>query len=393
MSTTLSDTTGLARAESGLTAGNESALRRVVYLLGAGATHGSVGYMGSTRSLIMPGLIETLLERMHEKYIEKYTGYPALERLVNEVVDRSTDFEHLITFLEDSPSEIYRQFSEDLKRIFSTVLRSVLNDVRKELEPRHSELYAVLLDMHEVADLSETLSGFLSLNYDAFLEHAIEERLKSVVDYGLDVRRDAPVDAGAQRVRVLKLHGSFGWKNVWPVQPAAENDPGLWIPPGIRKAKGDYPFNAIWGVARELLDCDVLRIVGCNLGPNDWDLVSLVFTTMHARDSGLPYEVELIGRPSTAARMNRDFPYLRIRSLLEISDIGPQFVAEVLGCGAVDYADLSPEQQALAVGNADAKIRNPFEQWLRIKGELMLQELPSISTRSGIFEEFVVVET
>ena len=34
--------------------------KRVVYLFGLGATHGSIKFKGSTQSLIMPGLIEKL---------------------------------------------------------------------------------------------------------------------------------------------------------------------------------------------------------------------------------------------------------------------------------------------------------------------------------------------
>lgn len=361
---------------------------RVVYLLGAGATHGSIRFGGSMRSLVMPGLSEALSERMHERYQEKFTGSPGIERLVNEVVANGPDFEHLITFLEDTPSDEYKRFSDELKLIFSSVLRTVLDEVRVELQPHHSELYAALLDMHAVEGLDETLVGFLTLNYDAFLEHAIEERLGCAVDYGIHVERE-PHPGDPQTIRVLKLHGSFGWRNVWPIELAPENDPGLWIAPGIRKAKTDYPFNAIWGAARELLDCDVLRIVGCNLGPNDWDLVSLIFTTMHARNGAPPYRVELIDWPRTALAISNDFPYLNVQSLLAIPDVGRQLVSEVLGGEPREYSSLTDDERYRAAVGADDKVSNPFEHWLRLKGELMLRDLPSIDTHVGIFTNFI----
>lgn len=363
--------------------------KRVVYLFGAGATHGSIRFKGSSQSLIMPGLIDALTTRMREKYFESYSGNDGVGRLVNDVVDQSTDFEQLITFLEDAPSAEYRALARDLKGIFSNVLRAALADARDELTPEHSALYAVLLDMHAVTDSGECLRGCMTLNYDDFLEHAIRERHDRTVDYGVDIRGIEGQAGEPAAVRVLKLHGSFGWKHGWPIELAAAGDPGLWIPPGIRKAKTEYPFNAIWGAARELLDCDILRIIGCNLGPNDWDLVSLLFTTMHARDEPQPYAVEVIAGPPTAIRIAELFPYLNVRSLLEIPELGALLVSEVLGGAPAEFETLSEPDQALAVKNAKAKITNPFEQWLRLKGEMMNQNLPSIETDRHIFSKFV----
>jgi hypothetical protein len=362
--------------------------RRVVYLLGAGATHGAARFGGSAASLVMPGLIDRLLESMREEYVEAFREHPGITTLVNDVVDAKTDFEHLLTFLEDTPSHRYRAFAARLKTVFSKVLRTTLEDVRQELGDNHSLLYAVLVDMHDVEQSGESLAGILTLNYDSFLEHAIERTLDRDVDYHVTV--DVPSDREAGRpIPVLKLHGSFSWRHTWPIEVAEAIESALWVPPGIRKAKGDYPFNAIWGAARELLDCDVLRIIGCNLGPNDWDLVSLLFTTMHGRESTGPYEIEIVGRPQTASRIADEFPYLNVKSLFELPEVGPQFIAEALGSEPVDFATLDESEQRRAVENAGSKIANPFEHWLRIKGELMHRDLPSIETQSGIFTRFV----
>ncbi len=362
---------------------------RVAYLLGAGATHASVQSQGSPRSLIMPGLVGSLYERMRERYLEHFVDEEGVRRLVNEVVDTSTDFEQLITFLEDTPSDVHRRFAQELKAVFSSVLRSSLEQVEAELSPHHSELYAVLLDMYSVPGFDETLCGFLTLNYDAFLEHAVVQRMGQTVDYAIDVRAQLGENANqGGAVRVLKLHGSFGWRNAWPIEMATANDPGLWIPPGIRKAKTDYPFNAIWGAARELLDCDVLRIVGCNLGPNDWDLVSLLFTTMHGRDADTPYRIEVITWPSDALRMGGDFPYLRVQSMLELPDVGPMVVSELLGRDPVDFESLDDDARQSAIEKSN-DIGNPFEHWLRLKAELMFRQLPSIETPNEILSDFL----
>lgn len=361
---------------------------RVVYLLGAGATQGAAQFAGSTDKLVMSGLIGRLLDRTSDAYVQDFADHAGLRHLVNDVVDYDTDFEHLLTFLEDTPSRRYREFAQRLETVFSTVLRKALEGVRSELGAQHSALYAVLLDMHEIADSGERLAGFLTLNYDNFLEHAIEHRLRRAIDYGVQISNPSGHDE-REPIPVLKLHGSFSWRHTWPVEVAEEIDAGLWIPPGIRKAKGEYPFNAIWGAARELLNCDVLRIIGCNLGPHDWDLVSLLFTTMHGRETGQPYEIEVIGWPKDAAQISETFPYLKVRSLLEIPEIGAQFIAEILASDPTELADLDEAERERAIDAAGAKITNPFQHWLRLKGELMHRDLPSIDSDLDLFKWFI----
>jgi len=318
--------------------------------------------------------------------MDSFQDYSGVKHLVNDVIDDEIDFEHLLTFLSDTPSAQYQDFAAQLRDVFSDVLRTALDDARQKLGSRHSALYAALLDMHQVRGSGEVLSGFITLNYDSFLEHAIEEIHKNHVNYGVQVHG---AHNEGESIPVLKLHGSFGWRHEWPIQVTADAEASLWIPPGIRKAKGDYPFTAIWGAARELLDCDILRIIGCNLGPNDWDLVSLLFTTMHGRESALPYKVEVVGRPKTAHRIARDFPYLSAKSLLEVPDVGRELIAEVLGGRPTDFSALDEADQKRAFEDANAKIANPFEHWLRLKGELLLSKLPTIKTDSNIFKDFI----
>jgi hypothetical protein len=361
--------------------------RRVVYLLGAGATQGAIRYAGSAANLLMRGLAEPLRDATNKTYRDQFDGHAGLASLINDVVDTETDFEHLLTFLSDTPSGSYQAFADQLRGVFSNVLRKALEDVHEELGERRSELYAALLDMHEVVDSDEQLVGFLTLNYDTFLEHAVQHQLGCGVDYGIRVT-GATQDGDRPPIPVLKLHGSFDWCHTWPIEIAAGRDAELWIPPGIRKEKSQYPFNAIWGAARDLLDCDVLRIVGCNLGPNDWDLVSLLFTTMHGRETARPYQIEVIGKPRAAKRIKHAFPYLRVCSLLQIPEIGRLFVSEVLASEPVDFADLDEPEQIEAERRANKTIDNPFERWLRMKGEQMLSD-PKIVVHAGLFRQFV----
>lgn len=362
--------------------------RRVVYLLGAGATHGGVKLYGSNTSLLMPGLIVQLSTEMRKLLgDDRYRDHRNLEELLNSVVNEDTDFEQLITFLEDSVSITHREFAADLKNIFSTVLRARLDEVQAELGPHHSQLYATLIDMHRVEGVDEDLKGFLTLNYDGFLEDAIVQHLGEMIDFGVNVN---PQNTGAMSdaIRVLKLHGSFTWNDQWPIA-ASDGVSGLWIPPGIRKTKTDYPFNAIWGLAREMLDCDVVRVIGCNLGANDWDLVSLLFTTRHLHASSGPYDVELITDVDTASRIKKSFPYLGAKHLVDIDIIGREIVGEMLATNPRDVADLEESDQRLLGEQLKANVSNPFAYWLKVKGELMQRDLPSIHTQLGLFESFV----
>src|SRR5256885_1905001 len=111
----------------------DEAPRRVVYLLGAGATQGAAQFAGSTANLVMPGLIGRLLASTSDVYEEAFADHAGLKRLVNDVVSDDTDFEQLLTFLEDTPAWRYQQFAQRLEAVFSTVLREALEDVRTEV--------------------------------------------------------------------------------------------------------------------------------------------------------------------------------------------------------------------------------------------------------------------
>ena len=134
-------------------------VRRIVYLLGAGATHGSARFAGSTASLVMPGLIDRLLDRTNDEYVENFADHAGLKHLVNDVVSDETDFEHLLTFLQDTPSRRYQEFAGRLRTVFWAVLRRELEKVRREVGEQPSALYGVLLDMHEVAGLASASLG------------------------------------------------------------------------------------------------------------------------------------------------------------------------------------------------------------------------------------------
>ena len=362
--------------------------RRVAYLLGAGATHGSVVHAGGTRNLLMNGLRVPIAERLRDLVgdSDSYDGDLGIESLVNEISQDSTDIEQVITFLGESVSAKYRKFAGALRSTFSEVLREELDAATEEIEnDRHVLLYSALVDMHQLRGAGEELLGFLSLNYDVFLEQAIFA-LGLQVDYGI---RMVGVGGTERAIRVLKMHGSFGWVADWPISIELAHTEGLWIPPGVRKTKTDYPFNAIWGMAREMLDCDVLRIVGCNLSANDWDLVSMLFTTMHTRSDGVPYSVEIIDRLTAADGIKTRFPYLGAKSLVELDGIGEQIVGEILGIDPQPYEGLDQSQKDAVLRKGSGMPKNPFEHWLTVKAEGLAVDLDELGTPTGKFIDFV----
>ena len=367
--------------------------RTVVYLIGAGGSHASIRAVGSSRGILMRHLTIPLATAARA-LVTSDDQYAPLANVVNEIID-DADFEHLITFFGESPSALDRHFANELRRIFETVLVEQLSHIEHELGPERLALYSALLDMYNVAGINERLQGILTLNYDDYIEDAAAAVCLEPPTFGIAT---ADTDTPGPRLPLLKLHGSFGWHDAWPVRSRelTHSTAALWIPPGIRKAKERYPFNLVWGRAREILNCDLLRVVGCKLGPSDWDLISLLFSTRHsnaARPS--PYAVEVIDSPEHAADLKGRYPYLDIRSILEIDthDIGSYFVSEITSGPPRRFADLSREE-ARQVVTASARLQlNWFHMWLVQMAEGLHRDLgpEATATPSGALRRLLEV--
>jgi hypothetical protein len=138
-----------------------------------------------------------------------------------------------------------------------------------------------------------------------------------------------------------------------------------------------------------MLDCDRLRVIGCSLGKNDWDLVSMLFSTRHAHGENRgPYVVELIDKPQRAQVIKERFPYLDAKTLLEIDDIGPNIYVEASPGAEAPYLQL-PENIQAEVRNKVRCDGNPFRYWLKHKGEVMDKQDRARGTRSGLFHDFL----
>ena len=362
----------------------------VVYLMGAGASHACVRSLGSQDGLLMDSLSTSLNAFAGNLVTEDYGGHPGLLALVNDIIEGQADFEHVVTFLSDSPSSLHRDFGNDLKAGFERVLRQQLQMIEKDIGRPPVDLYAALFDMYNVGGCPESLRGVLTINYDLYIERALEMAGFTEINFGFNLGRNAAEGA----ISLAKLHGSFDWQATWPLslrdEGAEAKYPTVWIPPGIEKDKGGYPFNALWGWAREILTCDVLRIVGCRLDGNDWDLVSLLFNAVHGRTEHRPCRVELIDSPQQGEALALRYPYLSATPLLQLDDIGSRIVGELLGQAPRPLTSLSEGERADVMAAANAGL-NWFDLWFQQKGESLYTTTPSVDTPTGTFAAYLGV--
>ena len=357
---------------------------RVVYLFGAGASHACVKRIRSPHGILMKNLTGPIQEKLRDLILNGYSDNNSLTDLVNSV-DDDTDLEHLITFLDDIPSLQHREFAKEMRRAFEQVLREKLKIIREDALGDPIELYEVLLDMHIVNQFPEELHGIITINYDEYIETAIESVHDCTIDFGIRVDQ-SPNEHEHESPRLLKLHGSLGWQDTWPISREGNGDATLWIPPGIQKAKQAYPFNVLWGSAREMLACDVLRVVGCRLGPNDWDLISLLFSMRHAGISHRP-QIEIIDAPGHAIALNKAYPYLEARSFLEVEPLGSVIINELTGKPIQKFEAFweDEQQEILRIVGWD---RNWFELWLTGMVGYHSTVIEDISTPKGLVRKF-----
>ena len=342
-----------------------STQRKVTYLIGAGGSHGCIAALNSTSGLLMKHLVPSVAEKVKE-LVQSKEEFSSLLGVVNEVVTATADIEQLITFFDESPSSSHRRFAEELRWIFETVLTSTLTEIETELGPDRVNLYAALLDMYTLEGFDEVLRGILTLNYDDYIENAVGQicGCADQVEAGPGGRL-----GGENGWRLLKLHGSFGWAEAWPIERrtiASSTNP-LWIPPGIKKGKERYPFNLLWGLARDALNCDVVRVIGCQLGPSDWDLISLLFGTRHANsDRDKPYKIEIIDSPWQAESLKAAYPFLDVKSIFEIEtlDVGRSIVSDVTAGKVCEFDSLSEDEKTALAKRFRGSNENWFKMWL-----------------------------
>ncbi len=354
--------------------------QKVVYLLGAGATQAEVNLKDNTILILMDNIREGILKKIVKNKIK------GLSEVKNELAREGTDVEHLITLYESTGIYKHDVISKKLKELFMQEIQEKIKKLGSDYTPR---LLPALIDMYEISALDEELLGIITLNYEDLLERAMQ-RVKGSVDYSIKIENNhSYFKIVRQTAPLLKLHGSFNWKNEFPVALVDEYkikhpEDVLWIPPGVEKKREKYPFNILWGRAREILDCDILRIIGCSLSRNDWQLISLLYITQQLTTNKKEYIIELIDYSDVGREISQNYPYLSFRIISDIIEVRNYLIKSFA------TAPKGEDKLSLAIEELLTNRRNNvFDIWLKAKGSDLKEQNRDITTPTKIFENYI----
>ena len=355
---------------------------RVVYLLGTGATQAEVNLKDDTIHILMKDIREGILKKIDEYEISE------LYEVRTELSKGEMDVEHLITLYESTGINKHIIIARKLKQLFMQEIQEKITKLGRNYIPK---LLPALIDMHQIPSLNEKLFGIITINYEDIIDRAIQIVNKGI-NYSIKMKKSHRyLRIKPSSIPLLKLHGSFNWKNELPVRLTDDNlrkpEDALWIPPGVEKTNVRYPFNILWGRAIEILNCDILRIIGCSLSRNDWHLVSLLYTTQKLNFKKKSYDIELIDYSNEGEKIRKSYPYLSFRLISEIKEVRESLIKSY----SLDTS--STEKLSKSIGSlleySDKKVHNIFDIWLRAKGEYLKDRSKPIKTKTRIFENYI----
>lgn len=312
---------------------------KIAYLFGAGATHAEVANFEEADEVFLfeNGLrISDVSQRVMEQVQHDSTFKTDVESVTSR--KGSLNIELIISLFETNriPNAEYK--ITKLKDLVESDITGVLSQPFRQ----NFYLHKGLMELHELIQEKEELIGIISLNYDDLLDEAYHEIKQMTPTYCLTSECE-------DGVPLLKLHGSFNWKEL---ELYGQKRTIQIVPLGINKNYLTPPYNFIWGRAFELLvECDILRIIGCSLSQNDIGLIDLLFKAHLERGNGRELEMQIIDFEDPARYVKNNYGFFP--GLIEPRNIeAPLLYNESL-------KDTS---------------QNPFKIWLRAKGDKMLDE-------------------
>lgn len=316
------------------------AKKKVVYLFGAGATHAeivnSTGKIDETYldkyGLLINGVSKRVMRRLKNDpwFMEKKevfanpSGSTNIELLISLFVNNMIPDEHI----------------SKLKDLVEKDIQSVLTSYRK----RKFYLHKAFFELHQKITAKEKLLGIISLNYDDVLDTAYRAVFKKKPYYCF-----SGSDSNRENLPLLKLHGSFNWKNVNLF--GRKKDIPI-IPLGTNKNYLTPPYSYIWSSALELLiKSDTLRVIGCSLNSNDLGLIDLLFKAHQQRDSKIDIEIIDFQQIGENHKLVEEYGFL------------PGFI------NPLDIENgLLPNKEI-----TDYNTGNPFKTWVRSKANYELE--------------------
>lgn len=333
--------------------------KKVIYLLGAGAAQAVIKDLYPEKGLLTQDIQEVIEKKYSPKNIDA--------RIWNEVLTKGNDVEHLISMSE---SAYNYSASTILRKYYRNAIIEISKDI-PNIPPVN--LYSVLLDLHlNNKTINEELFCIITLNYEDILERTIRYHFKYDVDYIIKALNGKK--AVEKSIKVFKLHGSFNWMNTRPItikkMTSIKSEDTLWIPPGVDKKRENYPFNLLWGETLEyLLNCDILRIVGCSLSRNDWGLIPILYTVQkfnEENNKGL--DIQIIDYPNIIEGIKRNYKYLNVIGLTNL----PEFISfyKKQFKGAEDSEILKEIENKYL----DFDKTNPFQDWLDSKIDYLVDQ-------------------
>ncbi|MGD0589617.1 MAG: hypothetical protein ABSA44_02310 [Bacteroidota bacterium] len=314
------------------------ALKKIVYLLGAGATHAEILNLGFPDEVFLSknGL---LISYVSKRVMNKAQNNARFKKDVKEVTYRAgpVNIELLISLIASQriPDADFK--ANYLKQLVQNDITRVLSKWKKALW-----LHKALFELHWLVKKEEEVTAVISLNYDDVLDEAYTTIFRKDPNY-------CHTSIIGQGFPLLKLHGSFNWTKI---KTYGKSRTIPIIPLGINKNYLIPPYNFIWGRAlEELSRCDTLRIVGCSLNQNDIGLVDLLFKAHLERNAHM--EIQIINSQEEGERVKRDYGFFP--KIITLKDI---------------EGSLIPDNTE----GSDPEVNNPFKIWLRAKARQMLEK-------------------
>jgi hypothetical protein len=317
--------------------------KKIAYLFGAGATHAELHNLDQdlveqkALGLLIGDVSKRVIEkaRCSEEYIKGIELVSGTSGMVSGT-SGSFNIELLISLIESSKVNGWEYKTSCLKQLVQKDIETVLSKFDTNRFCLHRGLFE--LHKHRAMGSQEELIGLISLNYEDVLDQAYKESY-GVPDYCLSLADRPP----SESIPLLKLHGSFGWKK--GVKVRGRRRIIEIIPMGAAKSYLHAPYGFIWNRALEvLIRCDILRVVGCSLSPNDSHLIDALFKAHLERNKA--FDLEIINSTKAGEDIKRNYAFFRGIKLL------------------TDAENSVPEPNPA----------NPFREWLKYRSIRILGE-------------------